>query len=135
VYESRSGRGARVFGYVSLFGSFGTLVCCALPSLLALLGLGATVAAFLTAVPWLVTLSQHKALVFAASGALIATNFAYVYRITPNVRATSETCASDSAVCAAADRVSRTVLWASLGLYGAGFFTAFVLGPLLDRWG
>lgn len=54
-------RESRAFGYLSLFASFGTLICCALPSLLVLLGLGATVAAFLSAAPWLVTLSRHKA--------------------------------------------------------------------------
>jgi hypothetical protein len=38
--QARSG----VLGYLSLFTSLGTLLCCALPSLLVLLGLGATVA-------------------------------------------------------------------------------------------
>ena len=37
------GRGAGgVLSYISLFTSFGTLLCCALPSLLVLLGLGAS---------------------------------------------------------------------------------------------
>jgi hypothetical protein len=61
----RPRRTSGVLSYVSLFTSFGTLLCCALPSLLVLLGLGATVASFLTAVPWLVTLSRHKTWVFA----------------------------------------------------------------------
>lgn len=33
-----------ILGYLSLFTSLGTLLCCALPSLLVALGLGATVA-------------------------------------------------------------------------------------------
>src|ERR1700736_2365718 len=53
-----------LLSYLSLFASFGTWLCCALPSLLVLLGLGATVASFLSAVPWLVTLSHHKNWVF-----------------------------------------------------------------------
>src|ERR1700682_446609 len=68
-----------LLSYLSLFTSFGTLLCCALPSLLVLLGLGATVASFLSAVPWLVTLSHHKNWVFAISGLLIAGNFFYIY--------------------------------------------------------
>jgi hypothetical protein len=36
--------------------------------ILVLLGLGATVASFLSAVPWLVTLSHHKNWVFIVSG-------------------------------------------------------------------
>ena len=42
----------------SLLFAGGTLVCCALPSLLVSLGLGSTVAALVGAAPWLVTLSQ-----------------------------------------------------------------------------
>ena len=59
------------WSFASLFTSVGTLLCCALPSLLVLLGLGATVASFLSAAPWLVALSHHKRVVFAVSGALI----------------------------------------------------------------
>lgn len=50
-------------GYLALFSSVGTLVCCALPALLVLSGFGATVASLLSAAPWLVTLSRHKAYV------------------------------------------------------------------------
>jgi hypothetical protein len=37
--------------FLSLFTSLGTLLCCALPSLLVLFGLGATVATVLSEVP------------------------------------------------------------------------------------
>src|SRR5881275_356872 len=60
-----------VLNYLSLFTSLGTLLCCALPSLLVLLGLGATVATVLSSVPWLVSLSHHKVWVFAVAGVLI----------------------------------------------------------------
>ncbi len=126
----------RLFGFLSLFTSFGTLLCCALPSLLVLSGLGATVASFLSAAPWLVTLSHHKAWVFSGSGALIATNFAYVYAIGPSLRTRLEPCApGDPSPCASADRVSRAALWASAVIYLIGFFTAYILGPLLVRFG
>ena len=126
----------RLFGFLSLLTSFGTLLCCALPSLLVLFGLGATVASFLSAAPWLVTLSTHKVWVFSASGALIATNFMYVYAIAPRLRTQLESCAPDDpSVCAGSDRVSRAVLWVSAFIYLIGFFTAFILGPLLVRFG
>jgi len=64
--------------YLSLFTSFGTLLCCGLPSLLILFGLGATVASFLSALPWLVTLSHHKNWVFLIAGLLITGNFHYL---------------------------------------------------------
>src|SRR3954468_8641612 len=75
-----------VLSYLSLFTSFGTQLCCALPSLLVLLGLGATVASFLSAAPWLVTLSRHKTWVFTISGLLMGGHRLYVYPIAPRLR-------------------------------------------------
>ncbi len=42
-----------LLSYFSLFTSFGTLLCCALPSLLVLFGLGASVVSMLSFLPWL----------------------------------------------------------------------------------
>ena len=121
----------RALGFLSLFTSFGTLICCALPSLLVLVGLGATMASFLSAAPWLVTLSRHKDWVFAGSGTLIALNFAYVYAIAPRLRGDEACPVDDPTACGTADRVSRVVLWASAAIYVVGFFTAYLLGPIL----
>ena len=129
-------RTSGVLSYLSLFTSFGTLLCCALPSLLVLLGLGATVASFLSAVPWLVALSRHKVWVFAVSGLLIAANLLYVYAVAPRLQSAGGTCPADSPdACATASRFSRIVLWVSAAIYVAGVFSAFVLGPLLMRFG
>jgi hypothetical protein len=48
-------RRAALLNYFSLFSSFSTLICCALPSVLVLLGMGTTVASLLSAAPWLVS--------------------------------------------------------------------------------
>jgi mercuric ion transport protein len=125
-----------LLSYLSLFTSFGTLLCCALPSLLVLLGLGATVASFLSAVPWLVTLSHHKNWVFGVSGLLIAGNFVYVHVLGPRLQARGGGCATDGPdTCAQASRTSRVVLWISAVLYCCGVFTAYLLGPILMRSG
>ena len=122
--------------YLSLFTSLGTLLCCALPSLLVLVGMGATVASFLTTVPWLVTLSQHKNWVFLVAGVLIAANFVYTYALAPRLRAQRTACPPDSPdACDTAAAVSRAILWTSALLYGIGFFSAYVLGSLLMRFG
>ena len=70
--------------YLSLFTSLGTLLCCALPSLLVLFGLGATVASVLSEAPRLVTMSHHKHWVFIIAGVLISSNFICVYAIRPS---------------------------------------------------
>src|SRR4051812_41143175 len=88
-------RGA-LLNYLSLFTSFGTLLCCALPSLLVLLGLGATVASFLSAVPWLVTLSHHKNWIFLVSGILIGGNFVYTYVLAPRLRLQGAACSPEA---------------------------------------
>jgi hypothetical protein len=115
--------------YLSLFTSFGTLLCCGLPSLLILFGLGATVASFLSALPWLVTLSHHKNWVFLIAGLLITGNFVYL-------KTREGACPADAVdACAAASRTSRVVLWISAAIYCTGVFSAYVLGPLLMRFG
>jgi len=124
-----------LLSYLSLFTSFGSLLCCALPSLLVLLGLGATVASVLSAAPWLVALSHHKNWVFAVAGVLIAANFVYVYRVAPRLQAKAESCPPDNPqACEAAGRFSRVVLLIAGCLYAVGFFSAYLLGPLLMRF-
>jgi hypothetical protein len=121
-----------VFNYFSLFTSLSTLLCCALPSLLVLFGLGASVASLLSFMPWLVTLSRHKQWTFAISGTLIALSFVNMYYIAPRIRA--EQCnADDPSACAEASKVSSVLLWVSAVIYAVGIFVAYVLGPVLTR--
>ena len=118
--------------YFSLFTSISTLLCCALPSLLVLLGLGATVASVLSSLPWLVTLSHYKGWTFAVSGVLIALSFVNMYYLAPKLRA--EECeADDPNACAEVSKLSKVLLWVSAAIYAAGFFVAFVLGPILTK--
>ncbi len=121
--------------YLSLFTSVGTLLCCALPSLLVLFGLGATVASVLSEAPWLVAMSHHKHWVFIVAGLLIASNFVYIYSIAPKLQARSGACGpNDPAACQTASRFSRIILWCSAVLYLTGCFTAYLLGPILNHF-
>ena len=52
---------------LALLVSSGTLVCCVLPATMVALGAGAVLAAWVSAVPQLVWLSEHKLGVFAAA--------------------------------------------------------------------
>ena len=127
-------RRSSLLSYLSLFSSFSTLLCCALPSLLVLLGLGATVASVLSAAPWLVSLSRHKLWTFSLSGVLIALSFVVTYAIVPRLRAEGEACdAHDPTACGQASRLSRVLLWISAAIWSGGFFVAYLLGPILER--
>jgi hypothetical protein len=118
--------------YLSLFTSLSTLLCCALPSLFVLFGLGATVASVLSQAPWLVTMSHHKHWVFLIAGLLISGNFVYLYAVAPKLQAKNGGCdPKDPGACQTASRLSRVVLWCSAVLYLIGCFTAYLLGPIL----
>lgn len=123
-----------LFAYASLFASMGTLLCCALPSVLVLVGLGATVASVLSAAPWLVTLSGHKAWVFVIAGTLLVGNFAFLYRRGQGLAAEGPACSVEGMdACDATTRVGRVILWTSAAIYAVGVFVAYALGPILIR--
>ena len=121
-----------LLNYFSLFTSLSTLLCCALPSLLVLFGLGASVASMLSFMPWLATLSRHKQWTFAVSGVLIVVSFVNMNYIAPRIRA-KECSADNSSACDEASRLSRILLWVSSVIYAVGVFVAYVLGPILSR--
>jgi mercuric ion transport protein len=123
-------KGSGVLNYFSLLTSLSTLLCCALPSLLVLIGLGASVASMLSFMPWLVALSHHKQWTFAVSGILIALSFANMYYIAPRIRA-KECDADDPLACEEASRFSKILIWVSAVIYAVGIFVAYVLGPIL----
>jgi mercuric ion transport protein len=127
-----TGKRSVVLTYFSLFTSLSTLLCCALPSLLVLFGLGASVASMLAFMPWLVTLSRHKPWTFAVSGILIALSFVNMYYISPRIRA-KQCGADDPSACEEASKLSKVLLWISAGIYAVGVFVAYVLGPILAR--
>jgi hypothetical protein len=121
--------------YLALFTSLSTLLCCALPSLFVLFGLGATVASVLSQAPWLVTMSHHKHWMFLIAGLLISGNFVYLYAVAPKLQAKKGACdPNDPVACQTSSRLSRLVLWYSAVLYLIGCFTAYLLGPILVRF-
>lgn len=108
---------------LSLFASTGTLVCCALPALFITLGMGATFAGLVSAVPQLVWLSQYKAYVFTGAGVMLA--FAFWMRW----RSRNDPCPADPAQAKACARMrfwGGAVLYLSIALYATGAFFAFV---------
>lgn len=114
---------------LSLFASTSTLFCCALPTLLVTLGLGAVVAGAVSSLPWLVPLSRHKHLVFATAGVLIAINWVLIRRSRGGGACTIDQASGESA-CDIASRFSRRMLWLSTALYAVGFTMAFVALPV-----
>jgi len=129
----RRARRAALLNYFSLFSSFSTLICCALPSVLVLLGMGTAVASLLSAAPWLVSLSRHKVWTFSIAGTLIASSFVMTYVVAPRLQAGQACAADDPTTCGEVGKLSRVILWGSALIWSGGFFVAYLLGPILER--
>ena len=111
----------------ALLASSTTLVCCVLPAVLVSLGAGAAVVSLVSAVPQLVSLSEHKALVFGMAAAFLAISGIALWR------ARKLPCPIDPALaqsCMRLRRISGTLYAASGAIFLVGFVFAFVL-PML----
>jgi mercuric ion transport protein len=126
-------RRAALLNYFSLFSSFSTLICCVLPSMLVLLGMGTTVVSLLSAAPWLVSLSRHKIWTFSTAGVLITMSFVMTYLIAPHLRDGKACEADDPTACGEVSKISRVILWGAAIIWSCGFFVAYLLGPILER--
>lgn len=115
---------------LSLFTSFSTLLCCALPALLVTLGLGAVMAGLVSDLPFLRTLSLYKEWTFSIAALLITFNFWLVYRKNPQNTACEIPEGSTESACDTASRWSKTILWISAIFFLIGFFMAFIALPL-----
>ena len=119
------------WGWLVLFASTGTLLCCALPILLVSLGMGAVVASLASNVPFLITLSMHKGWVFAGSGLMLLLGGGALYR-------PDRVCPSDpelGKICSAAHKWNVRLFWGSVAVWCLGFFMAFLLLPITGWFG
>lgn len=130
--EKRARRAA-LLNYFSLFSSFSTLICCALPSILVLLGMGTAVASLLSAAPWLVSFSRHKIWTFSIAGTLIVASFVMTYVVAPRLQRGDVCAADDPTTCGEVSKLSRVVLWVSALIWSGGFFVAYLLAPILEH--
>ena len=117
-----------IFHTLTLFGSFSTLFCCALPALFVSLGAGAVMIGLVSAVPQLIWLSEHKVALFTFAGTMLTLSgiSRYMTRNAP--------CPADPAqakACTKTRRISGYVFYVSLACYATGFFFAFIAAKIL----
>jgi hypothetical protein len=116
----------RFFSWFGLFSSFGTLLCCAIPSTLVLLGFGATLASFLGNFPQLIWLSENKGYVFGFSFVMLGVSYA------GQKYSQTQVCPIDKKEdCEKTKDWSRPLFWMSLAINVIGSFYAFVLPKIL----
>jgi hypothetical protein len=117
----------KFFSWFGLFSSFGTLLCCAIPSTLVLLGFGATLASFLGNFPQLIWLSENKAFVFGFSFLMLGVSYL------GQKYAQAQVCPIDKREdCEKTKDWSKPLFWFSFGINVLGSFYAFVLPKILE---
>lgn len=117
---------SKFISFLSLFTSFGTLICCALPSTLVLLGFGASLAGFLGKYPQLIWFSDHKEWVFGVSFFMLGVSY-LAQKLSEN-----KACPLDKREdCESTKNWARPLLFMTFGLNVIGAFYAFVLPRLL----
>ena len=117
-----------VLSTLSLFTSFSTLICCALPALFVMLGMGATLAGLVSVAPWLIILSDNKVTVFIIAGTLLALSTFMQWR------SRNAPCPADPMQAQACKRlrvISSIIIGISIVIYAIGFFFAFLASSLL----
>lgn len=117
---------SRKWGWLLLFTSSATLLCCALPLLLVSLGLGAVSASLFSTLPWLTWLGLHKAWTFGITGLILALAGWAIYR-------SGRSCPTDptkAEICAKATRWNKRMWLLALALWIIGFFTAYLFVPI-----
>ena len=124
VWESpRMGAG---LGWVSLFASASTWICCALPILLVTVGAGAMLAGITNQFPVLIVLGAHKNWMFAISGVFLAAAGGLIWR-------SGQHCPTDPLLaqqCQRMQRWNKRVLWISVIVWFFGFVAAYFALPV-----
>jgi hypothetical protein len=108
----------------ALLTSSATLVCCVLPAVLVSLGAGAALVGLISAVPQLIWLSEHKALVFGVAGAMLLLSGATLWH------ARRLPCPTDPQLARSCMRLRSISNWlwiAAASSYAVGAVFAFLL--------
>jgi len=123
-----SPRGVRPVAALSLLFCSSTLVCCALPALLVMLGAGSVLATVLSWFPALVLLSEHKAAVFSLAALSLVLAGIALWR---GGRMACPLDPGEAQRCRRRLRQARWLYALSWTAFAVGAFAAFVL-PLLS---
>lgn len=118
----------KLIDFLTLFTSFSTLICCALPALLVTLGLGATLAGVLSSFPQIIWISQHKEIIFIV-GLVLLIFGGVLQKINQDAPCPIDPALRNS--CLKTRKTSLQLYISSVVIYLVGAFFAFI-APLLN---
>ena len=127
ITKSKNSLVSLLINYFTLFGSLGTLLCCALPALVVSLGLGAVMAGLASNVPGLIWASEHKSGIFIFAGLMLIMNGYLLWR---NRNAPCPIDIKLRDACITGRKTSRIMYFISLTVFCIGAFFAYA-APLL----
>lgn len=112
--------------YAGLFTSLSTLVCCALPALLVLVGFGlSSVLSGFAAIPGWEALGAYTMWLFPITGVLLAGGFYLAFFRSRAAELCEIPEGGRESACSTATRWNRRILWLSLALYAVALITDF----------
>ena len=115
----------KIIDMLSLFTSGSTLLCCAIPSLLASIA-SASVIIACGGSPFLVFFAMHKTLVFSAAGGMLGLNYILMKWKDRGV------CPIDKKeACESAGKWSKRLFWFSVVVFAVGVIAAYGLPMVL----
>ena len=110
----------------ALFISLGTLICCVLPLIFVMLGMGAVLASLISSFPLLVTLSQHKLWIFFIAALLLIITAWLLWR-------SGRSCPTDPKLAALCDNLqkwNKRIFWVALTIWSIGFVVTYIILPV-----
>jgi len=113
-------------GWISLFASAGTWICCALPILLVMMGAGATLAGLTQQFPLLIVLGVQKNWMFAISAVLLMAAAGLTWR--SGLQCPTEPMLARQ--CQRVQRWNKRILWVSMIVWAIGFAAAYLALPV-----
>jgi hypothetical protein len=114
----------KIITFFSLFGSLGTLFCCALPVTLVSLGMGATFASMTSIIPGLLWVTAHKNTLFLVTGMLLI----LTYFLTKHTEKKACPISPEKEeVCKESKGLSNKLFWISVVTYIVGLLFSYVI--------
>ena len=113
-------------GTLSVAASAATWLCCTVPILMVVFGLGAALAALTSALPFIIVLSGHKLWIFTVSGSILL----LAYFLDRRSRDFCPTEPESAARCARSQRHNRFMIRLSAVIWIVGFAVTYFALPL-----
>lgn len=119
----------QILNQLSLFTSLSTLICCAIPSLLVILGFGAVFSSLISFFPQIIWLSENKIIVFIISGFLLLANWVIFLKTKKQLACEINLGEKpkEATACDESKGLSSWILYISTTLWIIGFFFAFLV--------